>query len=91
MADSGGADVGGICGLIIFSALNPWCNTHAFGANGCCNSNSTAGCCGSCCNKSFDEDRFDEQMEEDSKKSKTNKDQPPIPTEGMSVPVQPAT
>lgn len=63
-------------------------HTDAFGANGCCNSNSTAGCCGSCCNKSFDEDRFDEQMKEDSEKN-TNNDGQLIRTPGMSV--QPAT
>jgi len=88
MADSGGDSVGGICGIVIFSALNTWCNTHAFGANGCGNSNSTAGCCGSCFDKSFNEDRFDEQVKEDSENTDANNGQL-TSTKGMSV--QPAT
>jgi len=83
--DSGGDSFGAICGIVLFSALNPWCNTRAFGANGCCNSNSTAGCCGSCFYKSFNEDRFDEQPEV---KENSDTNGQLIPTKGMSV--QPA-
>ncbi|KAF8802361.1 hypothetical protein BYT27DRAFT_6765955 [Phlegmacium glaucopus] len=67
MADS---DVFGGCCFFIFSGLNTWCNTQTFGANGCCNSNTTAGCCGSCCNNSFNEDRFEEQVKENLEKTR---------------------
>lgn len=44
------------------------CSSEAYGAKGCCG-NSNAGCCGSCCNSSFDEDAFDVQAQKDRKEA----------------------
>jgi len=60
-----------------------------YGADGCCGSrNSNAGCCGSCCGKSFDEDIFDEQVKKDLEKTRDPDAAPPTekqppPSEGM--------
>ncbi|KIM36140.1 hypothetical protein M413DRAFT_449347 [Hebeloma cylindrosporum] len=89
MADNVSEGICGCCCVSIFSILNPWCTTTPYGAGGCCNSNSTAGCCGSCC-KGFDEDVFDAQVKKDLEETR-DPDAPPInpnqpePKQGMSV------
>lgn len=65
MGDTGG-DICAIlfCGLCCTggsSALTTWSNQNNWGADGCCAGNGQAGCCGSCCDKCFNEDDFDEQ------------------------------
>ncbi|KAK0224059.1 hypothetical protein IW262DRAFT_1295716 [Armillaria fumosa] len=65
MGDTGG-DICAIlfCGLCCTagsSALNTWSIQNNWGADGCCAGNGQAGCCGSCCDKCFNEDNFDEQ------------------------------
>ncbi|KAG5639733.1 hypothetical protein H0H81_000013 [Sphagnurus paluster] len=61
---------GGCCAICCFSALQSWFNTKNWGAGGCCNSNSTSGCCGSCCGDSFNEDAFDRAVQEDLEKTR---------------------
>ncbi|KAF9045245.1 hypothetical protein BJ165DRAFT_1404466 [Panaeolus papilionaceus] len=56
--------VSALCG---FGALTNWCTTGTWGSGG---SNNTAGCCGSCCNKSFDDDAFEEQVAKDMEKTR---------------------
>lgn len=58
------------------SFLNHSLFVAPYGAGGCCNSNSTAGCCGSCC-KGFDEDTFDAQVKKDLEKTR-DPNAPPI-------------
>ncbi|KAM5533008.1 hypothetical protein V8D89_013350, partial [Ganoderma adspersum] len=45
----------GVCCVACTGALESWCFTKSYGSGG---SGRQAGCCGSCCNKSFDEDEF---------------------------------
>ncbi|KAJ7258054.1 hypothetical protein B0H12DRAFT_1322647 [Mycena haematopus] len=68
----------GICAICVISAFQPWCNTKAFGGN---SGNHLAGCCGSCCNKSFNEDSLDKWDKE--RPEKTNSQQP-----GPSAPME---
>ncbi len=56
--------------------------TDNWGANGCCSGNGQAGCCGSCCDKCFNEDDFDEQTKKDAKTT----DQQMQGAQPMSVP-----
>ncbi|CAK5271280.1 unnamed protein product, partial [Mycena citricolor] len=51
-----GAGIGGLCSAVIFSILQPFCNTKQYGSGG---GNHVAGCCGSCFNNSFNEDKWD--------------------------------
>ncbi|SJL10515.1 uncharacterized protein ARMOST_13901 [Armillaria ostoyae] len=44
------------------SALSNWCMLNSYGSD---SGTSTSGCCGSCCDKSFNEDSFDEQVRSD--------------------------
>ncbi|KAJ6465766.1 hypothetical protein C8R45DRAFT_1022315 [Mycena sanguinolenta] len=55
-AEAAGAGVCGLCSVCMVSIFEPWCNTKAFGGAG---GNRMAGCCGSCCNKLFNEDSMD--------------------------------
>ncbi|KAJ7337353.1 hypothetical protein DFH08DRAFT_964353 [Mycena albidolilacea] len=55
MADEAGAACCGICLLCGFGALSTWCNMNAFGGRG----GRHTGCCGRCCNDSFNEDSMD--------------------------------
>ncbi|KAF9011881.1 hypothetical protein BDQ17DRAFT_1218170, partial [Cyathus striatus] len=57
----------GICCIGITTAMGTWCNTRAYGADGCCDN---GGCCGSCCSKSFNEDTFDEDIQKDMEKTR---------------------
>ncbi|KAF8196294.1 hypothetical protein K438DRAFT_1760458 [Mycena galopus ATCC 62051] len=82
------ADAGccGCCAICIYSALEPWCNTKAFGGG---DSNHQAGCCGWCCNKSFNEDSMDKW---DKAPQKENTQQPgPSEPMKMSAPETSAT
>ncbi|KAG7445198.1 uncharacterized protein BT62DRAFT_920483 [Guyanagaster necrorhizus] len=73
MGDNGG-DICALlcCGLCCTAggtALSSWSIQKTWGANGCCcccTGNGQAGCCGSCCDKCFNEDDFDEQTKKDS-------------------------
>ncbi|KAF8884212.1 hypothetical protein CPB84DRAFT_172834 [Gymnopilus junonius] len=68
MSDGAGEACSFLCGgccIVFFSALGSWSNTQAFGAGGCCGKNRNAGCCGSCCSDSFNEDSFDAQIQKD--------------------------
>jgi hypothetical protein len=59
--------------------------SEAFGGNGCCSSgNTTAGCCGSCCDDSFNEDSFDKHMAKSGAEPKASQ---PAPAGEMTVPV----
>ncbi|KAJ7735920.1 hypothetical protein B0H16DRAFT_1574735 [Mycena metata] len=69
----------GCCGIILFSALEPWCNTKTYGAS---DGNRLAGCCGSCCNKSFNEDSTDTWAKPSSQPETTQ----PQPSKTMSIP-----
>ncbi|KAJ7836682.1 hypothetical protein B0H14DRAFT_3460578 [Mycena olivaceomarginata] len=84
MSAADGADAGagccGICSIFVFSALEPWCNTKAFGGGG---SNRLAGCCGSCCNKSFNEDSID-KWDKGALQPETSTQ--PAPAEPMKIP-----
>ncbi|KAJ7055276.1 hypothetical protein C8F01DRAFT_463892, partial [Mycena amicta] len=74
-----GAEAGGCCAIVLYSALGPWCDTKAFGSGG---SNRQAGCCGSCCNKSFNEDSTDKwDLKKEGEEEKTQ----PAPTQPMSI------
>ncbi|KAJ7055235.1 hypothetical protein C8F01DRAFT_463358 [Mycena amicta] len=77
-----GADAGGCCAIVLYSALSalgPWCDTKAFGSGG---SNGQARCCGSCCNKSFNEDSTDKwDLKKEGQEEKTQ----PAPTQPMSI------
>ncbi|KAJ7832290.1 hypothetical protein B0H13DRAFT_1654265, partial [Mycena leptocephala] len=64
--------------------LEPWCNTKAYGGSG---GNHIAGCCGSCCNKSFNEDSMDKW---DKAGVQTEKSQPG-PSEPMKIPAPSST
>jgi len=75
--DDAGAACCGICLLCGFGALGSWCNGQAFGGRG------GAGCCGSCCKKSFDEDSMD-RWDKDKAKLRTEKAQPDA-TEPMLI------
>ncbi|KAH7928330.1 hypothetical protein BV22DRAFT_1030820 [Leucogyrophana mollusca] len=78
-----GALCGGCC-LVLGSALTTWCNLNAFGANvNCC---SQRGCCGCCCQSSFDDDNFDEQMKREMER--TQQDRPVKPVDTQPVPSQ---
>ncbi|KAJ7161094.1 hypothetical protein C8R46DRAFT_1106507 [Mycena filopes] len=72
----------GCCGIVLFSALAPWCNTKAFGSG---DSNRLAGCCGSCCNKSFNEDSADAWAKPQPETTQ------PKASEPMSIPSAPAS
>ncbi|KAI6145308.1 hypothetical protein BKA82DRAFT_994818 [Pisolithus tinctorius] len=81
---------GGICAsccLICVSALQTWCNLHAFGAD-CCGGQ--RGCCGNLCASCFDHDDFDERLKRDQERRQG--DQPvsaqPSPAQEMSVPTK---
>ncbi|PPQ92547.1 hypothetical protein CVT25_010380 [Psilocybe cyanescens] len=63
--------------------------TESYGSGGC-GRNSNAGCCESCCGKSFDEDNFEAQVQKDLKKTRDPNAPPatseqPQATEGMSA------
>ncbi|KIY49824.1 hypothetical protein FISHEDRAFT_16425, partial [Fistulina hepatica ATCC 64428] len=62
----------GLCCISLFSALQPWCNTRAFGSGSGRNGRSgrTAGCCNRCCAQSFGDDDFDRQLEEDMERTR---------------------
>jgi len=82
--DAGDSIAGGCC-LCITGALQAYCNTKAFGGNGCCGSgNTTAGCCGSCCDDSFNEDSFDKHMAKSGAEPKASQ---LAPAGEMTVPV----
>jgi len=85
MADSAEAGIAACCGLCAFSALQSWCNIHAFGAD-CCGG--PQGCCGSCFDSSFNDDDFDERA----KNAQANNgadaepvDSQPAPSQDMST------
>ncbi|EDR10278.1 uncharacterized protein LACBIDRAFT_317006 [Laccaria bicolor S238N-H82] len=69
MSDGAGACAGVCCTFCCLggeAGLATWCNTQTFGAGGCpCCRNHVNGCCGSCCNDSFDEDAFDKKVRKD--------------------------
>ncbi|KAG6331077.1 hypothetical protein ID866_8014 [Astraeus odoratus] len=78
-----------ILGIVITSALQTWCNLHAFGAD-CCRCGGPRGFCGDRCASCFDHDDFDERLREDQvRKQKAENEavtaQPP-PAKEMSVP-----
>ncbi|TFK20639.1 hypothetical protein FA15DRAFT_673320 [Coprinopsis marcescibilis] len=60
----------GIFALCGMGSLAACCDTKTYGANGCCNSNTTSGCCGSCCNDSFNDDQFERQIQKDLEKTR---------------------
>ncbi|KAK0205406.1 hypothetical protein DFS33DRAFT_1383315 [Desarmillaria ectypa] len=66
MADGGGDICAsiccGLCCVACSSALSNWCMLKSYGSG---SGTSTSGCCGSCCDKSFNEDSFDEQVRRD--------------------------
>ncbi|EEB95972.1 hypothetical protein MPER_04975 [Moniliophthora perniciosa FA553] len=83
MADTAGGDCAalccGACCLGIFSALAQWCNTpEPYGIRGCGCCDNPKGCCGSCCDRSFNDDNFDEEVKKDMEKTrrKENNEQP---------------
>ncbi|KAK0219689.1 hypothetical protein EDD85DRAFT_336952 [Armillaria nabsnona] len=57
----------GLCCTTGSSALSTWSIQNNWGADGCCSGNGQAGCCGSCCDKCFNDDDFDEQTKKDVK------------------------
>ncbi|KAJ6492846.1 hypothetical protein C8R47DRAFT_423751 [Mycena vitilis] len=73
---------GGCCALLCFSALEPWCNTKAYGGS---DGNRLAGCCGPCCNKSFNEDSAETWAKDNHEAEKTQ----PGPSEPMKIPAPP--
>ncbi|KAF7300424.1 hypothetical protein HMN09_00926100 [Mycena chlorophos] len=77
--EEAGAGVGGCCATVIYSIFQPFCNTKAWGSGG---GTRVAGCCGSCFDKSFNEDSLDKWEE---KKDGAETKQPQA-KEGMSVP-----
>ncbi|KIY70225.1 hypothetical protein CYLTODRAFT_419956 [Cylindrobasidium torrendii FP15055 ss-10] len=80
----GGSVVGGLCAIFCISNLAVWCNTKSYGDGG----NSTAGCCGPCCNKSFDEDGFDAAVKKDADRNRDS-NTPMKPSEPMvATPVE---
>ncbi|KAH7882950.1 hypothetical protein F5I97DRAFT_153857 [Phlebopus sp. FC_14] len=89
MASDVEASVCGCCALFITSSLEAWCNLHAFGADiKCCGGQ--RGCCGRCCDSSFDKDDFDERIKKHQERQRENHDIPvaaqPLPTPKMIVP-----
>ncbi|EFI27494.1 hypothetical protein CC1G_15529 [Coprinopsis cinerea okayama7 len=60
----------GIFALCSFAACAPFMNTVTCGANGCCNSNTTAGCCNSCFSSKFNEDNFEAELQRDMEKTR---------------------
>ncbi|KAJ7481537.1 hypothetical protein FB451DRAFT_1394185 [Mycena latifolia] len=79
--EEAGAACCGICCLCGFSAISSWCDQTAYGGRGGRRIN---GCCGSCCNKSFNEDSMD-RWDQDKAKLRTEKSQPG-PSEPMKIP-----
>ncbi|KAJ6588377.1 hypothetical protein B0H19DRAFT_1248047 [Mycena capillaripes] len=69
----------GLCCLCGTGALGTWCNMNAFGGRG----GRSVGCCGSCCNKSFNEDSMD-KWEKD--RANLREKSQPAPTEPMTIP-----
>jgi len=59
-------DIMTFCCLCCSGSLETYCETKRFGAGGCCSSDApgSAGCCGACCDKSFNEDVFDKQIKD---------------------------
>ncbi|KAF7366689.1 hypothetical protein MSAN_00927000 [Mycena sanguinolenta] len=76
-ADEAGAACCGLCLLCGFGALSNWCNTGSCSGRG---GRHIAGCCGWCCDRSFDEDKW----ERDKAELRTEQAQP-APTEPMSL------
>ncbi|KAK0205494.1 hypothetical protein DFS33DRAFT_773642 [Desarmillaria ectypa] len=72
----------GLCCTVGSSALNTWSIQNNWGANGCCCGNGQAGCCGSCCDKCFNEDDFDNRAKKDAETT----NQQMQPAQQMSVP-----
>ncbi|TFL03867.1 hypothetical protein BDV98DRAFT_563197 [Pterulicium gracile] len=56
----------GLCAIFTSTSLGVWCNQNAFGSRGC---GGNRGCCGSCCDESFDEDVFDRELRKDMAKT----------------------
>ncbi|KAJ6570902.1 hypothetical protein DFH09DRAFT_1362528 [Mycena vulgaris] len=77
--EEAGAACCGLCAICGFSALSNWCNLHAYGGNSKIN-----GCCGSCCNKSFNDDSTD-KWANDKAQARTERSQP-APSEPMKIP-----
>ncbi|KAJ6463917.1 hypothetical protein C8R45DRAFT_503348 [Mycena sanguinolenta] len=87
MADEAGAACCGICFtersfvvLCGFGALSNWCNTGSCGGRG---GRHIRGCCGWCCDRSFNDDSMD-KWDKDKAELRTEQAQPP-PTEPMST------
>jgi len=75
MSDVCLADLCGFCCICCSASLTSYCNTKNAGADGCCGRSSYAGCCGGCCNESFNEDSFDQQVKKDLARTKAD---PPL-------------
>ncbi|KAF9224782.1 hypothetical protein BS17DRAFT_779028 [Gyrodon lividus] len=58
---------GGCC-LVVASTSNSLCSLRPFGFNRTCCSDQ--GCCGCCCKDSFDEERFDKQMQKEMERTR---------------------
>ncbi|KAJ7075113.1 hypothetical protein B0H15DRAFT_867908 [Mycena belliarum] len=78
--EEAGAACCGICCLCGFSALSSWCNMGSYGGRGGRRLN---GCCGSCCNDSFNEDSMD-RWDKDKANLRTETSQP-APSESMKI------
>ncbi|KAF7308118.1 hypothetical protein MKEN_01174400 [Mycena kentingensis (nom. inval.)] len=87
MADNAGveagAGAGGCCAICFYSIFAPFCDTKAYGSG---DSNDVAGCCGSCCNKSFNEDSADQWAKDKGEEGSGASEKQPEPTAQMAVP-----
>ncbi|KAG8216042.1 hypothetical protein J3R82DRAFT_8039 [Butyriboletus roseoflavus] len=79
------AGIAACCGLCAYSALANWCIIHPFGADVRCGGG-PRGCCGSCCDSSFNEDNFDERMKKEQARNGANAEpvgSQPVPSHVM--------
>jgi len=68
--------------------MESWCVIHAFGADVRCCPGGPRGCCGSCCDASFDKDDLDERMKKKEQAKDAANPEPvtsqPGPSDAMS-------
>ncbi|KAF7297465.1 hypothetical protein MIND_00980200 [Mycena indigotica] len=86
-AAEAGAGAGGCCAVVFYTIFAPFCNTKSWGSGG---SNGVAGCCGSCCNRSFNEDSMDkwDGIKRDGEGQGGEKQTQPGPTAAMAMPAK---
>ncbi|KAJ7130228.1 hypothetical protein C8R44DRAFT_731783 [Mycena epipterygia] len=86
--DDAAAACCGLCCFCGFGALESWCDLNAYGGRG---GRHITGCCGSCCNRSFNEDSMDRWDKDKAQLREKPADSQPEPSPPMSIPAPPSS